>query len=123
MNIPRTLKTPEVNLEVYSGKFSFIGRSITENPKAFYDPILDKIESYCISPLEYSELDLYFEYLSTASSIFVMKIMASINKLQERGLKVKVIIRYDNDDPDMYEKFQAMSQIVNVDAVYIAMEV
>jgi hypothetical protein len=42
--------------------------------------------------------------------------MAALKKLVESGKKVDFLIRYDDDDTDMLEKFQAISQIVKVDA-------
>lgn len=117
--IKSTAKTPEVNMDLDSGHFIINGRSIVENPKEFYDPILREIEEYTATPKSQSMLELYFEYLSTASTIFVMKIMAALRKLVEAGQKLEIVIRYDDDDTDMLEKFQAMSQIAKVDARFV----
>jgi hypothetical protein len=114
--IKSTAKTPEVNMDLSAGHFRINGRSIAENPREFYEPILREIEHYAEKPKSRSSLELYFEYLSTASTIFVMKIMSALKKLVESGKKVDILIRYDDDDIDMLEKFQAMSQIVKVDA-------
>jgi hypothetical protein len=48
-----------------------------------------------------------------------MKIMAALRKLVEAGQKLEIVIRYDDDDTDMLEKFQAMSQIAKVDARFV----
>jgi hypothetical protein len=117
--IKSTAKTPEVNMDLDSGYFMINGRSIVENPKEFYDPILREIEEYTATPKNQSMLELYFEYISTASTIFVMKIMAALRKLVEAGQKLEIVIRYDDDDTDMLEKFQAMSQIAKVDARFV----
>lgn len=116
--IKSTSKTPEVNLDVVLGEFKIYGRSIIENPREFYDPIIDRIEEYSLKPQSKSVFDIYFEYLSTASSVCVIKIMTVIKKLRDAGQHINIIIRYDNDDPDMLEKFQAISQIVNIDAEF-----
>ncbi|MBX7183214.1 MAG: DUF1987 domain-containing protein [Bacteroidia bacterium] len=114
--IKSTNKTPEVNMDLASGEFKIAGRSIAENPKEFYEPIIREIENYAEKPKSKSVFEIYFEYLSTASTIFVMKILTALKKLSESGKKVELILQYDDDDTDMLEKFQAMSQIVNVDA-------
>ena len=116
--IKKTTKTPEVSLNVDLGEFKLAGRSITENPKDFYEPILHELERYALSPLKNSLLELYFEYLSTTSSIYIMRIMAAVKKIGDNGYDIAIVIKYEDDDPDMLDKFQAMSQIVKVDAVY-----
>ena len=56
VEIPGTSDTPKVALDRNSGKFSFSGRSLPQNPKEFYNPILNWISAYSKQPQKETHL-------------------------------------------------------------------
>ena len=76
--IEESEKTPRIHLT--KGTFLIRGRSISEYPKKFYEPVEDWIIEYLMNPPPVTEVTIELEYCNTAStkSIFdILKILAA----------------------------------------------
>jgi len=100
--IKSTNITPEISVD-YDEKYAkFEGKSIPEDAYDFYFNITQKLKN--VSDLT---LEIYFEYLNSASLRFITFSISS-----ELNLK-KVIWKYDKDDSDIEEKGRLIKDIMN----------
>jgi hypothetical protein len=76
-------KTPQVDLNHFTGDLIFSGRSIPENATEFYDPIVKWIAEYVNSPRQTTNLRFNLEYFNTASSIWLSKIVKQLSRIDK----------------------------------------
>ena len=73
--IQKTQLSPEITLDRNEGIFRILGKSGIEDAHNFYQPILNWFEEYFRNPTTKTEIDLYLEYLNSASSLQIGKLM------------------------------------------------
>ncbi|MCE5345994.1 MAG: DUF1987 domain-containing protein [Bacteroidales bacterium] len=83
--IEQTPKTPQIDLNQFSGDLIFSGKSIPENAAKVYEPALNWVTEYILNARPTTNLRLNLEYYNTSSSIWLTKIL-------------KVLIRIDKPD-------------------------
>ncbi len=76
--IDPTPKTPQVDLNQFTGELIFSGKSIPENAAKVYDAVLNWIIEYSRSPRHTTNLRLNLEYFNTASAIWLAKIVQAL---------------------------------------------
>ena len=59
LSINGTFNTPTVKLNPEDGHFFLEGRSIPEDPGVFFEPILNWIEEYFISPVQTTLIEIH----------------------------------------------------------------
>ncbi|UKN02049.1 DUF1987 domain-containing protein [Paracrocinitomix mangrovi] len=92
----RSLK---VEIDENKGSLLFAGVSLPENTNAFFEPILEVVESYLNTPKEQTTVDFYIEYLNTSSALYLRRIvMACEAKLNNDQLTVNWHFEADDDD-------------------------
>jgi SiaC family regulatory phosphoprotein len=109
-----SFKTPKVVLNKDTGEFLISGRSLPENPKAYYTPILDWMNDYFSSPNELTKFIFEIEYFNTASSKMVLEIMYILTRADKAGHKVEIHWRYEEEDDEMQEAGSDYSQIIKM---------
>ncbi|PCH93565.1 MAG: hypothetical protein COB85_06765 [Bacteroidetes bacterium] len=99
--IEGTKNTPKVTFDTVKHSLSFFGRSMPENTRNFYNPILNWVKQY--SPEEDSQIvvDIKFTYVNTSSIIALLGILKELKIQQERNCTVSVTWHYEKDDDDM----------------------
>lgn len=98
MIIEPTKYSPRVELNP-SGSIFIEGRSIIEDPFAFYNPILNWVKNSTAHALK---VEIKLEYLNTSSSIQIYKLLTIIQDSYHTG-NVTVDWYYEEDDEDTYE--------------------
>jgi hypothetical protein len=83
--IEQTPKTPQIDLNQFTGDLIFSGKSIPENAAKVYEPVLNWVKQYILNANPTTNLRLNLEYYNTATSIWLTKI-------------IKVLIRIHNPD-------------------------
>lgn len=73
-----TTKTPQIDLNSFTGELIFSGRSIPENASKLYENVYTWINEYIKKPRKNTNLRLNLEYFNTASSIWLAKIAKSL---------------------------------------------
>lgn len=63
-----TPKSPQVNFNAETGVLLLSGRSIPENAREFYRPMIEWVEKYNTSPKQQTTFDICLEYFNTSSS-------------------------------------------------------
>jgi hypothetical protein len=106
--------TPNVILDKENGIFEISGRSLPEDVAAFYEPILDWLESYAEDPLEKTVFNFKLEYFNTASSKLLLDVLLKLEDMYDDGKDILVRWHFPDDDEDMEEAGEEYADIVEV---------
>ncbi len=112
--IPGTDESPEVILDKVTNEFKFTGKSLPEDVKEFYNPILEWIEKYVETPNDETVVEFNMEYFNSASSKQILDILERFSHIAEKGKKISVKWHYMVDDEDMEDAGESYADIVNV---------
>lgn len=102
--IKPTQETPEIVLDPQRETFLIEGRSMPEDPKKFYHPILNWFETYKTVPNEKTELEINLEYLNSGSLKQVINVIYIIEEILDAGHDVNVIWKHKPGDELMRQK-------------------
>ncbi|MDD2548741.1 MAG: DUF1987 domain-containing protein [Bacteroidales bacterium] len=106
--------TPTVILDAENDIFEISGRSLPEDVTAFYDPILNWLDGYAVSPNEKTVFTFKLVYFNTASSKLLLDVLMKLEEMQEDGKDILVKWYYPDDDEDMQEAGEEYADIVDV---------
>lgn len=112
--IEPTFDTPEIILNKEDGIISFSGKSMPENAKEFFEPIIKWIDSYIINPSDQTHAIFKLEYFNTVSSRRIIEILEKLHEMPNSKSKVKVVWYYDENDLDMKKAGEEFSMIVGI---------
>jgi hypothetical protein len=109
INLNATVDTPKIICNT-DGTISVIGRSLTEDPVAFYRPILEWVNQLNSEKIE---INVRLEYLNTSSS---MQIFNLIELAKKNQWKKTILVRlfYDMNDEDSYslgKEYESMLEV------------
>ncbi len=121
-HIKGTTDTPEVLVDPVKGLVKISGRSMPEDPKEFFAPIKERIESYAANPVSGSKVIFKFEYFNTASSKIIMEIIDLVKAIGEKDDKVVYEWHYIEDDDDMLEAGEDYEDIAEIKFEYFTYE-
>lgn len=105
---------PTINFDIETGNFLIFGKSLPEDGKAFYEPVLQWLEQYAHHPLPETHLIFDLEYFNISSSKMILYILYKLNELQTAGHKVKVTWCYADEDDEMYEVGEDYAFMVDI---------
>jgi hypothetical protein len=83
--VEQTPKTPQVDLNQFTGELILYGKSIPENAAKVYEPVFSWVSEYIRNPRSTTNFRINLEYFNTSSSIWLVKIL-------------KVLIQIKNPD-------------------------
>jgi hypothetical protein len=81
--IEQTSKTPQIDLNRYTGHLIFSGKSTPENADKLYGPVLRWAEQYVEDPMPFTHLKLDLEYFNTASALWLSKIINVLGLIEK----------------------------------------
>ena len=110
--LEQTSQTPSVICK--DGYLELAGRSIPEDPKAFYRPIFRWIDQYIQSPKDETKIIIRIDLLNTASLKCILDIFIKLNKAYLDKKRMKIEWYYDSDDEDMYELGNDLKSIIEI---------
>lgn len=102
--IEGTTKTPQIDLNQFTGELILAGRSIPENVAKVYDPVLAWIGEYIKSPHKTTNLRLNLEYFNTASSIWLAKIIKTLSTINKPDYILFIHLYIDIEDTDTLDQ-------------------
>lgn len=105
---------PTILFDMEAGIFSIKGKSVPEDGKVFYEPVLQWLEQYAQNPLSETHLIFDLEYFNISSSKMLLYILYKLNELQTAGNKVKVTWCYAADDDEMFEVGEDYAFMVDI---------
>lgn len=109
MVIHETKYSPRVELNP-EGKIFIKGRSLIEDPYAFYNPILDWVRNYSSQSLD---IEIMLEYLNTSSSKQLFNLLLQIQDNSAiQTAAVKWYYEYDDEDGfELGKEFESQMKI------------
>ena len=96
--IEKTYSTPRVVFNAKSGILRIEGRSIPENPSAFYDQLIDWLSEYFKNPVKKTKIDIKLDYINSGSSKSILAILKLIRDSSGKGIDIEVNWHYEEDD-------------------------
>jgi hypothetical protein len=110
LNIAESAETPNINFDAATNTFQITGRSLSDKPGEFYRPVIEWLTAYSKTPNPETLLIFKFEYLNTESSKSILDILTVAEKIS--GAKVNWF--FNEDDEDMEEIGEEISELVNI---------
>jgi len=114
LSIKGTQETPEVLFDKQAGIFSISGKSLPEDVKEFYGPLMEWIENYSAEPNPETKLTVKMEYFNTASSKMLLEIFELFKNMHDAGKIITVDWYYQEDDEDMQDAGEDYADIVEL---------
>lgn len=101
--IEATSKTPQIDLNHFTGELILSGRSIPENALDLYDQVLKWVTQYAKDPKHTTNLRLNLEYFNTASSIWLAKIVKVLCAIKEPEATLIIHLYFNIEEFDSME--------------------
>lgn len=126
--IKATNVSPAVTLDPESKVFEISGYSRPENVRDFYYPLiqwLDEFDNFLmnaksmsvsIEPISFKFKLIYF---NSSSAKFIYDIVIMLNGLQKNGIPLKIYWYYDEDDDELREAGEELSDMASVPFMYV----
>ena len=99
--ISPTSKTLSVTCE--NGMIELKGCSIANDPRSFFNPIMNWVKEYIKRPEESTEIICKFDYIDTASFKHLFTILQELEGINKNNTKVIVKWYYYYEDPEILE--------------------
>ena len=113
-------KTPQIELK--EGSLSIKGRSIPEDPKNFYRPVLAWIKEYVKKPQQHTNVDLQLEYCDTGSTkelSEILKTMINNLKLNNNNNTLTINWIYEKGDGEIIELGELIENKLKVEFNFV----
>ena len=94
------LKTPQIDLNPFTGELIFCGKSIPENAARVYEGVYKWIQEYAKKPRLTTNLRLNLEYFNSSSSIWLAKIVKVLCSVRKSGYTLLIHLYFDIEDFD-----------------------
>ena len=106
--IEQSPKSPQIDLNQYTGELILSGKSIPENAAKTYEPVLDWVKKYILQPRPITNLRLNLEYFNTASSLWLSKIMKVLKQIRNPDYLLYIHLYLPLDE---YEEMKELDDI------------
>ena len=114
VHLKGTVKTPEIILDKNQGKIELQGRSIPEDAKQLYHPIINWVSEYIKKPQKITRIVFKLEYFNTASSKMLFELIGYAKKLKENGNAFRIEWHYLEDDDDILDSGETFQEITGL---------
>jgi hypothetical protein len=114
ISIKGTQETPEVLLDSSKGIFDISGKSLPEDVKEFYNPLLRWFDEYAKNPNNQTFLKIKMDYFNTASSKMILELFEVVKKVHSSGKETVIEWYYQADDEDMQDAGQDYSDLIEM---------
>ncbi len=108
--ISATTSSPAISFNAETGVLQMTGESYPENTFEFYHPVIQWVKGYLEIATDNVVMQLEMPYLNTGSIKCLMDIFDLLEDAHENGQDVKVIWRYNSDNPRAQETAEEFSE-------------
>lgn len=120
--VDKTADCPYVNFSE-EGMLEIEGRSITEDPFSFWQPLLEWVEEYLKKPAASTQLTIFLEYTNSSSNKYVNEILRKFEDSHARGAKIKVIWKYEEDDESILQLGEDLQGITGLPFEFVEVDI
>jgi hypothetical protein len=114
LRIPATNDCPEVILDKEMNCFEFSGIALPENPKEFFNPIVDWMKDYVKEPNEETVIAFKMEYINSASQKRIHDIILISKEIHDNSMPLYIDWYYHSDDEGMKEEGETLAELVKI---------
>jgi hypothetical protein len=118
VHILPTNMTPEVLLNP-KGIIKIKGRAIDERITKTPDQIVNWIDAYVSNPAELTKVTIALEYLNSFNTMILTSTLKKISQVILQGKKLVIQWYYDEDDVDIFERGEYISNTINIPIEFI----
>ncbi len=115
--LDKTTDTPLVHFA--PGLLVIEGRSITEDVIGFWTPLQKWVDEYTTAPEPITRIEVSLEYTNSSSNKFISQILRKATSIAEKGHKVEVIWKYEDDDESILQLGKDMEAVCELPFKYI----
>lgn len=119
LQINPTNITPEVIFNKEENIFSIAGKSLPEDAKGFYNPVLAWMDEYLADPNEKTKFVFKLEYFNTSSSKMILIILKKLTELRKMNKEILINWYYPQDDEEILEAGEEYSDIIPIEFIFI----
>lgn len=112
--------TPYVEFDKRTGVFIVQGKSLPEDVKSYYMPLVQWWENYIKNPNPSTNLVLDFDYFNTATSKMLLILLNKLKELHKSGNEVLITWKYPQLDAELEEAGEEFAELLNVPFEMIA---
>ena len=112
--VKKTKKTPLISLDLNENIFQIKGPSFSEDILSIYNPVINWMEENLPQLEKELTCELYFTVLNSASHKKIFQILIILNGFMDRGKKIKIKWYYDEDDEDIMEMGEDLTELINL---------
>jgi len=113
--IKPTEKFLSVSLDAQTGKLSFSGRSLPENGKEFFTPIIEWLKKYSQNPVQQTECTFKMEYFNSSSRKCFVDVFDILDSIRVNGHSINIIWQYENGDDELLEMGEEYENMYDLD--------
>jgi len=99
-----TNKTPEIDLNQFTGELILAGRSIPENAAKLYENLLKWVTQYSLNPRQTTNLRLNLEYFNTASTIWIAKMIKALCGIKKPEATLMIHLYFEIEEFENMEE-------------------
>ena len=105
--------TPGVSFNADEGVLELSGKSLPEDVKEFYNPVLEWIDNYSKNPKSKTTVNFRMKYFNTASSKMILDLIDKIvTNIQESKNELEINWYYIEADEEMGEAGEDLADMV-----------
>ncbi|MBL4707103.1 MAG: DUF1987 domain-containing protein [Flavobacteriales bacterium] len=119
LKIKATSKLPSVTLDMDAGLFEISGRSLPNETKSFYDPIIEWLTHYEKVSNFRTNFVFKLEYFNSSSSMAILAILLRLQSISMSGKEV--LVTWHSEEEDMQESGFDYADIVNIPFKHIGL--
>lgn len=105
---------PGITIDPKEGKLEFIGKSLPEDPTAFYIPVEAAVREYIKSPKSLTTIELRLDYLNSSSQKRILEILSLFEKIINDNTTVVINWYYPDEDEDILEEGKDIAKILKL---------
>jgi hypothetical protein len=110
-----TRVSPQIRFLPCEGLLELRGRSSPEHPLQLYQPLIDKLDQYVSNGGHQLIINFELDYFNTSSSKCIYEILKKALQMYETGKSLTINWYYDEDDEDMMEQGEDLSDLLNIE--------
>jgi len=118
--VDATSITPRVEFNKHENIFRIEGKSLPEDVKNFYLPLIQWFDQYILDPNPTTNLYIDLEYFNTSSSKMILIILNKIRDIQKKGHQVLVTWSYPPHDAEIEESGEEFAELLNIPFQFIS---
>jgi hypothetical protein len=107
-------RTPMVDFKT-TGEMQLTGKSFSENPAEFYEPLIDWVKKLEKSTPPRINMTVRLDYFNTSSSKLVLLLFKNLEDIHLAGKsKIKIVWLYNRNDEDQFDSGIDYKSIIDV---------